>query len=910
MPAATGAPYNSGTVPCVGRLFCMTESARNTEMAKAYDPSKVEAALYQRWMDAGYFRARIDPDREPFCIIMPPPNVTGELHLGHALEDSITDCLVRWHRMRGDPTLWLPGVDHAGIATQNVVEKELAKEGLTRQDLGREQFVERVWAWVRKYRGVISHQHARLGASCDWEREVFTMDEGPQKAVRTTFVNLYNDGLIYRGERIINWCPRCQTALSDLEVEHEEVVGHLWYVRYPLLDDAGNVTNDYIVMPTTRPETIVADVAVAVNPTVERWKGYVGRKVLLPVIERQMPIIADEQVEADFGTGALKITPGHDPVDLDIAQRHGLPAIVAMAGDGMMNAEAGPYEGMDRFEARTRIVADLEGLGLIEKIEEHRYSVGHCERCHTIVEPMVSKQWFVKMAPLAGPAIEAVKDGRIRITPRRFERVYMHWMENIRDWCISRQLWWGHRIPVWYCACREQFASIEDPLSCQKCGSAEIEQDADVLDTWFSSGLWPHSTLGWPEKTEELRYFYPTTMIQMGYDILFFWAVRMITMSLYNMGDVPFRDLYLHGLIRDAKNRKMTKSLGNVVDPLKAIDKYGCDALRFTLATGGAPGNDFRLLDERLEASRNFANKIWNAARFVVAGLEEGGTGKEEGGVGERPLEDRWIVSRLRRTAREADKLLGEFQINEAARLLYEFFWSDYCDWYLEMAKVRLKAGDGSAVAVLVEVLESSLRLLHPFMPFVTEEVWQHLRQRVDRLSEALIVAPWPRVDGEFDAEAEERIETVIDVIRAIRNIRAERGVDPGRYIEAYVAADGALPALEAARPMVEALARVRPLHLVPDAGATPKTAVASAVLSEAQVVLPLVGMIDVEAEGARLSAQLAEAENEVRRLEGKLGNEEFRSKAPREVVAREEERLAAARSRADGLRGRLGELD
>jgi valyl-tRNA synthetase len=485
----------------------------------------------------------------------------------------------------------------------------------------------------------------------------------------------------------------------------------------------------------------------------------------------------------------------------------------------------------------------------------------------------------------------------------------MHWMENIRDWCISRQLWWGHRIPVWYCECGEQFASIEDPRSCPKCGSAKIEQDPDVLDTWFSSGLWPHSTLGWPAETEELRYFYPTTMIQMGYDILFFWAARMITMGLYNMKDVPFRDLYLHGLIRDAKNRKMTKSLGNVVDPLKAIDKYGCDALRFTLATGGAPGNDFRLLDERLEASRNFANKIWNAARFVVAGLEEGVSGKEEEGVGERPLEDRWIVSRLRRTAREADKLLGEFQINEAARLLYEFFWSDYCDWYLEMAKVRLKAGDGSALPVLVEVLESSMRLLHPFMPFVTEEVWQHLRQRVGGLSEALIIALWPRVDGEFDTEAEGRIETVIEVIRAIRNIRAERGVDPGRYIEAYIAADGALPALEAARPMVEALARVRPLHLVPDAGATPKTAVASAVLSEAQVVLPLVGMIDVEAERTRLSAQLAEAENEVLRLEGKVGNQEFRSKAPQEVVAREEEKLAAARSRAEGLGGRLGEL-
>ncbi len=886
-------------------------------MAKAYDPAKVEASLYQMWLDGGYFRARIEPDKEPFCIIMPPPNVTGELHLGHALEDTITDCLVRWHRMRGDPTLWLPGVDHAGIATQNVVEKELAKEGMTRQEMGREQFVERVWQWVRKYRGVISHQHARLGASCDWEREVFTMDEGPQLAVRTTFVNLYNDGLIYRGERIINWCPRCMTALSDLEVEHEETQGHLWYVRYPLLDEAGNMTDDYVVMPTTRPETIVADVAVAVNPAVERWKGVVGRTVLLPIIERHIPIIADEAVDPEFGTGALKITPGHDAVDFEIAQRHGLPAIVAIAPDGTMNAEAGPYEGMDRFECRKAIVADLERLGLIEKIEDHRYSIGHCERCGTIVEPMLSKQWFVKMAPLAAPAIEAVKDGRIRITPRRFERVYMHWMENIRDWCISRQLWWGHRIPVWYCDCGEQFASIEEPASCPKCGSAKLEQDPDVLDTWFSSGLWPHSTLGWPDETEDLRYYYPTTVMQMGYDILFFWAVRMITMGLYNMKEVPFRDLYLHGLIRDARGRKMTKSLGNVVDPLEAIDRYGCDALRFTLATGGAAGADFRLSDERLEAGRNFANKIWNASRFVISSVEEGGRGKQEGGGGEQPLEDRWILSRLEAAAAEVNKQLGAFQINEAGRALYDFFWGDYCDWYLEMAKVRLKAGDATALPVLLEVLESSLRLLHPFMPFVTEAVWQELRDSGLKtqdsgqagLSEALIAAPFPMGNGELDRESEKRIQTVIDVVRAIRNIRADRGVDPGRYVEAYISSDGALPTLEAARPMLEALARVRPLHLVSDAAETPRTAVASTVLSEAQVVLPLAGMIDVEAERSRLSAQLAEAEAEGRRLEGKLANEQFRSKAPREVVAREEEKLAAARARVEGLRGRLREL-
>jgi valyl-tRNA synthetase len=889
----------------------MSDSARKDEMAKTYDPSKVEGPLYQMWLERGYFQARIEPSKKPFCIIMPPPNVTGELHLGHALTATIEDCLIRWHRMLGDPTLWLPGVDHAGIATQNVVEKQLAKEGLSRQDLGREQFLERVWQWVRKYRGVIAHQHARLGASCDWDREVFTMDEGPQKAVRTTFAKLYNEGLIYRGERIINWCPYHQTALSDLEVEHEETDGKLWYVRYPLLDDAGNVTDEYVVVATTRPETIVADVAVAVNPTVERWKTIVGRKALLPIIERRIPVIADDAVDPAYGTGALKITPGHDPVDFEIGQRHGLQPIVAIAADGTMNAEAGPYEGMDRFDARKTIVADLERLGLIEKVEDHRYALGHCERCGTIVEPVLSKQWFVKMESLARPAIEAVRGGRVRIVPSRFEREYFRWMENIRDWCISRQLWWGHRIPVWHCrSCGEQIASVEDPTACAKCGSNELAQDPDVLDTWFSSGLWPHSTLGWPEDTEDLRYWYPTSVLETGYDILFFWVARMIMMGLYNMGDVPFRHVYLHGLIRDSQGRKMTKSLGNVVDPLEAIDKYGCDALRFTLATGGAPGNDFRLSDERLESARKFANKVWNASRFVISSLQQEARGQKEDGK-ETPLEDRWILSRLDHVAGETNKLLSEFQINEAARLLYEFFWNEYCDWYLEMAKVRLKAGDDSPLPVLARVLESSLRLLHPFMPFVTEAVWQHLRGAVEGLQpQSIIVAQYPPGDGERDAAAERRMQTVIEVVRAIRNIRAERGVDPGRYVEAYVSGDGALPTLEAARPMVESLARVRPLHLVSDAAATPKTAVALAVLAEAQVVLPLAGLIDVEAERSRLSAQLAEVENEVRRLEGKLSNDQFRSKAPAEVVRREEEKLAAAGSRADGLRGRLAELE
>ncbi len=884
-------------------------------MPKAYDPSKAEGPLYAYWMDRGYFRPNKEAPGEPFCIIMPPPNVTGELHLGHALTATIEDLLIRWHRMKGDPTLWVPGVDHAGIATQNVVEKDLAKEGISRHDLGREEFVNRVWQWVGKYRSLITTQHMRLGVSCDWDREVFTMDDGPQRAVRTTFKKMYDEGLIYRGERIINWCPRCMTALSDLEVEHEETDGFLWYVRYPVLDEQDHPTDDHIVMGTTRPETIVGDVAVAVHPDSKRWKAYIGRKVLLPIIERQIPVIADEAVDPEFGTGAVKVTPGHDPNDFEIGARHGLPIIKAMNGDATMNAEAGPYEGLDRFETRERIVADLDALGLLEKVEPHKLSVGHCERCGTIVEPLVSKQWFVKTEPLAKPAIEVVTNGTIEIIPERFEKIYMHWMENIRDWCISRQLWWGHRIPVWYCDNAHQFASIEEPTACPECGSSALEQDPDVLDTWFSSGLWPLSTLGWPEETEDLRFWYPTSVLETGYDILFFWVARMIMMGLYNSGEIPFRHVYLHGLIRDSQGRKMTKSLGNVVDPLKLADKYGTDALRFTLATSGTPGNDFRLFDEKLEASRNFANKIWNAARFVVQsiGTDRVRLPEEARTVAKRsdwPLEDRWIVSRALATAQETNKLLGEFQINEAGRLLYEFFWSDYCDWYLEMAKVRLRDGDRSPLPVLAYVLQSSLRLLHPIAPFVTEAVWQHLRGAVEGLEpESIMTATYTAGDGELDPGAEERMTVVMDVVRAIRNLRAERGVDPARFVEAYVSADGALPVLEASRPVVETLARVRPLHLVAASDALPSTGVASAVLADAQVALPLAGLLDIEVERNKLAGQLSEAEAEAERMETKLSNQEFRSKAPEQVVAREEEKLVATRARADGLRQRLKEL-
>jgi valyl-tRNA synthetase len=884
-------------------------------MPKAYDPKAVEAALYQMWLDKGYFKPRRDDSKQPFVITMPPPNVTGELHLGHALTATIEDTLIRWHRMKGDPALWVPGVDHAGIATQNVVEKQLAKEGLSRHDLGREEFEGRVWKWVGQIRTRISQQHMRLGASADWDRELFTLDEGPQRAVRETFVRMYDEGLIYQAERIINWCPRCQTALSDLEVDHEETQGKLWYVRYPLLDDAGNMTDEYVTVATTRPETIVGDTGVAVNPEDERWKGIIGRTALLPVIERRIPIIADAAVETEFGTGAVKVTPGHDPTDFEIGQRHGLPIIVAMDGEAKMTAEAGPYDGLDRFETRELIVKDIERLGLLEKVVDHTLSVGHCSRCDTIVEPMVSLQWWVKTSALAGPAIEVVKNGQIKIIPQRFERTYMHWMENIRDWCISRQLWWGHRIPVWYCDNKHQFAAVVDPTECRECGSKNLEQDNDVLDTWFSSGLWPFSTLGWPEESDDLKYYFPTSVLETGYDILFFWVARMIMMSLYDTGEVPFRDVYLHGMIRDEKGQKMTKSRGNVKDPLELTEQYGTDALRFTLATGGAPGADIRLFDEKLESSRNFANKLWNAARFVVSSIgdEMVELPRDPQLAANRvgwPAEDRWIVSRAIATAAEVNRYIEEFQINEAARALYDFTWNEYCDWYLEMAKVRLKEGDRSPLPVLAWVLQSSLRLLHPVMPFVTETIWQHLRDCVRGLEpEALIIAPYPLGDGELDEEAEEQIGVLIEVVRAIRNIRAERGVDPAKYVEAYVATNGARPVLENGGPIVEALARVRPLHVVAEASDAPSQQVASAVLDGAQVVVPLAGLLDLDEERAKLRKQIDDTEAEVKRQEAKLANEQFTSKAPEAVVANEREKLASAQGRLEALRQRLSEL-
>jgi len=938
------------------------------EMAKSYDPRATEGRVYRFWESRGYFKPRAGAGRGPFCIIMPPPNVTGELHLGHALTDTVEDILIRWHRMLGDPTLWLPGVDHAGIATQNVVEKQLAKEGISRHDLGRERFERKVWEWVGKYRPIISNQHRRLGASADWSREVFTLDEGPQQAVRTTFKKLYDDGLIYRGERLINWCPRCRTALSDLEVEHEDQPGTLWYIRYPIVDghDANgrpHVGDEHMTVATTRPETFVGDVAVAVNPNDARYRDKIGQTVLLPVIQREIPIVADEATELEFGTGSLKVTPGHDPVDFEIAQRVGLPIINAMNLDATLNAEAGPYEGMDRYEARQVILRDLEELGYLAKTEPHDMTIGVCSRCHTVVEPLMSWQWFVNQRALAQPAVDAVKEGRIRFVPQRFERVYLNWMENIRDWCVSRQLWWGHRIPVWYDAdedgdriivtyrdpsagsdapprvgtynelraqgvTHEQIlahgtwsaveatpiVSVETPER-SPTGGGRLLQETDVLDTWFSSGLWPFSTLGWPEETEALRSWYPTSVMETGYDIIFLWVARMIMLGLYSVGEIPYSVVYLHGTVRNEHGQRMSKSLGTGVDPLEVVEKYGADALRYTLITSSGPGNDLRLSEQRVEAGRNFANKLWNAARFVISMIGEGTVRLPEAlPPAGAPLEDRWILSRVEGLARSVDEQMRKFELGEAARQAYEFVWSEFADWYIEIAKVRVRAAGGTApspLPVLAYVLDRCLRLLHPAMPFVTEEIWQALSAKMEGMDEeALIVAAFPRGESGYrDEQAEREMALLIDVVRAIRNIRAEKKVEPAKFIEAYVAADGARDVLEMGRAYIETLARVRPLRLVASVGEAPREQVAKAVLEGATAVVPLAGLFDLDAESARLRKLIDDAEAEAGRIARKLENEAFRLKAPAQIVATEEERLAAANARLAGLRASLTEL-
>ena len=865
----------------------MTEMENN--IPKVYDPKTFEKKWYAYWEKNRLFHAEVEPQKTPYSIVIPPPNVTGQLHMGHAMDNTLQDILIRWRRMQGYNTLWMPGCDHAGIATQAKVEEALREEGLTRYDLGREKFLERVWAWKEKFGNRIMSQLRSLGSSCDWERERFTMDEGCSRAVREVFVSLYEEGLIYQGTRITNWCPRCHTALSDIEVEHETEVGHLWHLRYRFAD-----SDDYVEIATTRPETMFGDTGVAVHPEDVRYREMVGRTLILPIANRQIPLFADEYVDPTFGTGAVKVTPAHDPNDFDMGKRHGLEQIKVIENDGTMGEGAGRYAGMDRYACRKALVKELAALGVLVETEEHEHAVGHCSRCHTTVEPLVSKQWFVKMASLAKPAIEVVREGRIHFVPERFTKIYENWLENIRDWCISRQLWWGHRIPAWYCDdCGKVSVSRTDLTACPACGSSHLHQDEDVLDTWFSSALWPFETMGWPEKTPELQQFYPTRTLVTGYDIIFFWVARMVMMGLKFGGDIPFHHVFIHGLVRDSQGRKMSKSLGNGIDPVEVIDKYGADTLRFMLVTGNTPGNDMRFYWARVEAARNFANKLWNASRFMLMnlqGFDRSFVPKAE----DYTLADRWILSRYARTSAVVTENLEKFELGEAARAIYEFIWGEFCDWYIELVKPRLYAEEGdsrrTAQYVLGYVLERTLRLLHPFMPFITEEIWQHIPHE----GKSIMTAPWPTGEETWlDKENEASMAAIMEVIKAIRNMRAEVNAAPGKKSEAILHfSDAAQQAVFTANDgYLHALAEADPVTILSLTAERPENAMTAAA-GGVEIYLPLKGLIDMEKETARLSKELDGLTKEIARTEGKLANEKFVTKAPVVVVAKEREKL------------------
>ncbi|GAB4526375.1 MAG: valine--tRNA ligase [Anaerolineales bacterium] len=893
------------------------------ELSQTYDFKTTEDRIYALWETGGYFKPSEDGSKQPFVISIPPPNVTGELHLGHAMFVSMEDLMIRYHRMKGYATLWVPGTDHAGIATQLMVERDLAKEGLTRHDLGREKFLERTWAWKQKYRDRIIGQIRRLGASADWERERFTLDEGLSKAVREAFVRLYEKGLIYRGPRLINWSPGLQTAVSDLEVEYSEEQGKLYYFKYMIADANG----EYIPVATTRPETILGDTAVAVHPEDPRYQKYIGKKAIVPILGREIPVIADEYVDREFGTGALKITPAHDPNDFEIGERHNLPIISVLDESARVNKNGGPYAGMDRFETRQKLWADMRAAGLVIREEPYVHQVPRSQRGGEIIEPMVSTQWFVKMQPLAEPALQAVRDGRIHIIPERFEKVYFNWLENIRDWCISRQLWWGHRIPVWYCdECGKETVAREDPTACAHCGSPNIQQDPDVLDTWFSSGLWPFSTLGWPEETPDYNHFYPTSIMETGYDILFFWVARMIMMGLEFTGKAPFHTVYLHGLIRDEHGQKMSKTKGNVIDPLVVMEDLGTDALRFTLLVGSTPGNDMNLSLSKVEANRNFTNKIWNAGRFVIGALaptpSPSPSGGGEKGVGDWTLADSWIWARLQELIRNVERLFANFQYGEAGRQIYDFFWSEFADWYIESAKAQLaEGGDRARVTAetLVRVLDTALRLLHPFTPFVTEEVWQHLRTAVldspltalaTDWPDALIIAPWPEErekKGWEDAKVAD-FSLLQEVIRSIRNLRAEKNIKPGQKLAAILVSEKA-SLLREQSAMLARLAGLDPdaLQIAEALPEKPEGHIAL-VAGPVEIYLPLAGLVDVAEERARLQKDLAEAESHIARLE-KLLASPFAEKAPSTVVQKERDKLAAYKETAEKICQQLAEL-
>ena len=862
----------------------------NKELPKVYEPQQVESRIYQMWEDHDCFKGVEDSKKKPFSIVMPPPNVTGQLHMGHALDCTLQDILTRFKRMQGYAALWVPGTDHAGIATQIKVEEELrTKEGLTRYDLGREKFLERVWKWKEEYGNRIVQQQKKMGVSCDWSRARFTMDEGCSKAVRETFCELYDKGLIYKGSRIINWCPHCVTALSDAEVEYVDKPGHLWYIRYPLADGSGD-----IVVATTRPETMMGDTGVAVNPNDEKFKHLIGKKCILPIMNREIPIVGDEYCEIGFGTGAVKMTPAHDPNDFEVGLRHNLEVIRVIADDGHINENGGPYNGMDRYECRKAIVKDLEEQGYLVKVEPYNHNVGTCYRCHNDVEPLISAQWFVKMEPLAKEALRVVNEGEVKFVPERFSKTYTNWMENCHDWCISRQLWWGHQIPAWTCEdCGHINVKREDPTACEKCGSTHLTREEDVLDTWFSSALWPFSTLGWPEQTADLNYWYPTSVMVTGYDIIFFWVARMIFSGCEQMKKIPFHTVLIHGLVRDDKGRKMSKSLGNGIDPLEMAEKYGADALRFNLITGNSPGNDTRFYTEKCEAMRNFANKIWNASRFVMMNLSI--DHYELPAADKLEREDKWVLSKLNRLVKEVTENLDSFEIGVASAKVYDFIWDTYCDWYIELTKTRLNGTDEDAKLtaqnVLCYVLVTLLKLLHPFMPFITEEIYQAL-PKCDGAEDILMTAQWPEYTEALSFPAEESaMEAVMDLIRAIRARRAEMNVPPSKKAELMIVTDQAEPYQQGLH-FIQRLAYASNVTF-PEIAPADVTGLVSVVTHDATAYLPLSELVDLAAERERIAKELEKAKNGLRITEGKLANEKFVAHAPENVVNAEREKVA-----------------
>ena len=868
------------------------------ELEKMYNPRDFEDRIYQFWLDGGYFTPTIDKSKPMFSIVMPPPNITGQLHMGHAVDNTLQDILTRWKRMQGYCTLWLPGTDHASIATEAKIVEAMRKEGVTKEDIGREKFLERAWDWKRQYGGRIVEQLKKLGSSCDWTRERFTMDEGCSEAVQTVFMQLYEKGLIYRGERIINWCPHCKTSISDVEVEYEDQQGSFWHLRYPFKDGSG-----WLNLATTRPETLLGDTAVAVNPEDERYKDLVGKTLILPLVGREIPVVADEYVEKDFGTGVVKITPAHDPNDFEVGLRHNLPVINVLTEDARIVDDYPKYAGMDRYEARKAIVKDLDEQGFLVKVEPYTHNVGTCQRCHTTVEPRVSKQWFVAMKELAQPAIAAVREGDIRFIPERFDKMYFHWMENIRDWCISRQLWWGHRIPAYYCDdCGEMVVSRTAPEKCPKCGG-KMHQDPDTLDTWFSSALWPFSTLGWPEKTEDLAYFYPTSTLVTGYDIITFWVSRMIFSGLEYMGDKPFSDVFIHGLVRDSQGRKMSKSLGNGIDPLKVIDEYGADALRFMLANGTSPGNDMRYSDEKVKAARNFANKLWNASRFILMNLSDEVTKPEL--PDQLLMEDKWVLSQYNDLVKSVNDNLTKYELGIAVQNIYDFLWDVFCDWYIEIAKARLQAGGEASLnvqKVLVYVMANTLKLLHPFMPFITEEIWQ----AIPNDCETIMMAKFPEYDEALNfADDEREFGRIMAAVKAIRNVRAEKNVPPSRKAHLFIDTDFT-DTFEKGASFFERLASASDVTV----GKNLKVENAAlAVTDSAKIYLPMGDLIDREAELKRLQKELENCQREIRSTEGKLANKEFVAKAPEKVVNVEREKLARANERLLKIQESIREL-